>query len=518
MRRDCFRESSPAPRKPNGSEHGFVALCGALALGGLGDSLLRVGPWGLNFSLWIAALILGMVFIARWQKIELAGDGIWLAPAGLALGLTFAWRDSPTLRLCNALALISAASLMALNSREGLLVQTGLSKYLVDGIYAVVRLPTALPLLVFRDVHWSPLQHRSKHVPLLAAGRGFVLAIPLLLLFGGLFAAADAAFESLIRELRRWYPDDIWSHLLFILLFGWLAAAMLRISLVAKRWDNPAEQESGGVVGIVEIGVVLGLLNALFLTFVVVQARYFFGGAATMAVSPELTYADYARRGFFELVAVAGLTLPLLLLAHWALNKAEPAQEHRFRLLAGPLVLLLFAIMASAILRMRLYQEIYGQTELRFYTTAFMLWLGVVLVWFIVTVLRGQRGRFAFGVLISGLAAVLLLNAINPDSLIVRTNAGRSFQADITAGWRSLVKPQPLDERYLLSLSADAVPTLIDSLASMPEANQPAVARQILARWSAPGNEDWRTWSWARHQAWRSVQANRDSLTQIAGS
>ena len=56
----------------------------------------------------------------------------------------------------------------------------------------------------------------------------------------------------------------------------------------------------------------LGLLDALFLAFVAVQARYFFGGTQRLALL-ELTYAEYARRGFFELLAVAGLVVPLLL-------------------------------------------------------------------------------------------------------------------------------------------------------------------------------------------------------------
>ena len=48
-----------------------------------------------------------------------------------------------------------------------------------------------------------------------------------------------------------------------------------------------------------------------------VQFRYLFGGAALVQVSETLTYAEYARRGFFELVAVAALLLPIMLLLDW---------------------------------------------------------------------------------------------------------------------------------------------------------------------------------------------------------
>ena len=88
-------------------------------------------------------------------------------------------------------------------------------------------------------------------------------------------------------------------------------------------------------LGIIELGVPLGLLNLLFLSFVLVQVRYFFGGAASVALTPGLTYSEYARRGFFELVAVSALVLPLLLLTHWVLVKNDANAERIFRWLAG---------------------------------------------------------------------------------------------------------------------------------------------------------------------------------------
>jgi hypothetical protein len=55
------------------------------------------------------------------------------------------------------------------------------------------------------------------------------------------------------------------------------------------------------LLGPVELSIVLGLLDILFLAFVLVQFRYLFGGAELVRVSTSLTYAEYARRGFFEL-------------------------------------------------------------------------------------------------------------------------------------------------------------------------------------------------------------------------
>jgi hypothetical protein len=278
---------------------------------------------------------------------------------------------------------------------------------------------------------------------------------------------------------------------------------------------TPAAQAAmaarGFSLGAVEVGVVLGLLNVLFACFVIVQFRYFFGGAARVMSITELTYAEYARRGFFELTWVAGLVLPLLLITHALIGrrKDRPADAERiFRPLAGTQVALLFVIMASAVARMRLYQSEYGLTELRLYTTAFMLWLGLVFLWFAWTVLvRSSRQRFACGALVAAFLTVGLLHLLNPDAYIVRANtaharAGRAF-----------------DAAYASTLSADAVPALISAMPSLSREERCHVARQLSARWSSSAPQaDWRAWSLARSRAWRTVAAHQEALSEVTCS
>jgi hypothetical protein len=258
-------------------------------------------------------------------------------------------------------------------------------------------------------------------------------------------------------------------------------------------------------LGAVEVGVVLGLLNVLFACFVIVQFRYFFGGAARVMSITELTYAEYARRGFFELTWVAGLVLPLLLITHALLRRTDrhAVAERIFRPLAGTQVALLFVIMASAVARMRLYQSEYGLTELRLYTTAFMLWLGLVFIWFTWTVLvRGARERFACGALVAAFLTIGLLHLLNPDAYIVRANtaharAGRAFDAE-----------------YAASLSADAVPALISALPSLSREERCFVARELSQRSTRSGfNGDWRAWNLARSRAWHAIAAHREELS-----
>src|SRR6185369_17166068 len=127
-------------------------------------------------------------------------------------------------------------------------------------------------------------------------------------------------------------------HVAFALFIALPVAGFLRSTLRGPQLpDVPRPSLFHLAAG--ETNVAIALIDILFAGFVAVQIRYFFGGAALVKVAPNLTYADYARRGFFELVAVAALVLPLLLLAEWLIDKTTTTM---FRLLALVQVLLVF--------------------------------------------------------------------------------------------------------------------------------------------------------------------------------
>jgi hypothetical protein len=332
--------------------------------------------------------------------------------------------------------------------RTGRLRLAGVSEYVLGGIYAGT-LSSAGPVPVAaREIRWQQVARGRWRSTALAATRGVFFAAPLLLVFGALFVAADAVFEELVADLFGFDVAEVFGHLSLILIFAWITAGLLWVALLARTRESLALRRPDVLsLGIVELGTVLGLLDLLFLAFVVVQVRYLFGGAERVATTAGLTYAEYARRGFFELVTVTALALPTLLLAHWLLRTEGHGGRRVFRALAGTLIALLFVVMASALQRMYLFTQEYGLTELRIYTTIFMAWLAVVLVWFLLTVLRGRRDRFAFGALLSGFAAVLLINAMYPDALIARTN------------FQHLEEGKKFDAYYLTTLSADAAPS-----------------------------------------------------------
>jgi len=476
-------------------------LAAAAVLGILADALLRTFPWGLNCLLWMAAFSAVLAFHARARAETLREAGYWLPALAALFALDLAWRDSLALNLLSLLAALTAFCLMIVQAQWGQIRRAGFIEFALGATVAGLNAAFGLLLLLFGEAEWRKAIGDRESRRAMAALRGILLALPCLLVFGGLFMGADAVFDHIVRKTFRVNFQQLFIHFFVAAFFAWCAGGYLRAMLWGKEIAAVKGKRLPSVsLGTIEGGVALGALDLLFLAFVLVQVRYFFGGSTLVQATTGLTYAEYARRGFFQLFGVAVLVLPLLLLLHWLMAQRGPGGERVFRVLAWVQIVLLFVVMASALQRMRLYQAKYGLTEERLYATAFMGWLAVVFLWFVLTVLRGRREHFAFGATTAGFILVIALNLLNPDALIARINLARA-----QAG-------RAFDARYAAQLSADAVPVVVAALPELNPKDRCAAAAEILKRWPPGQPSDWRTWDWSRSRAAQVVRENMPSL------
>ena len=520
-------ESSSTPVKQGTGERPailrpWLLLGGALVIGFAGIALMFGQPPGMGYAL--AALLAAAVWVVVGSALGIRPSAAGLVLIALALfySAMVAVRASPALLVLNMLMGFGLALLIAAVYLPGRLARMSLTDYAIALVMSALALVYQPFLLLFRDlprVEHTPGKRR-RLAPVLW---GVALAVPLLLIFGALFAAADAVFANLLQGMFAWVQDypQLLARLILSLILSWLALGLARRAFTARK--NPPVLEDYANLDFLHLGAptaitALALVDLLFLGFVLVQAVYLFGGSDTLART-GLTYSDYARRGFFELVTVATLVLGLILLMDWLTRFVAGRGRRIINLLHGGLIALTLVILASALFRMRLYQQEFGLTELRFYTTAFMLWLGIVLAWLAVTVLRVRapagddpgRRRFAFGALVVSLALVVALDLINPDALIARTNLTRA-----AAG-----VGQPLDAEYLAqTLSADAVPAVVAGLAAVSD---PAVQAKLACGLKAQADiltdraatTNWRGTNWGLSAARRAL-AEAD-LAKYAG-
>ncbi len=483
---------------------GLEILAAGAGLGVAGDALLRAMPWGLNALLCTTGLVTAAVWLVRRHRIAVSADAPWLGAAALLVASNFVARDSGTLQAFDTIGLVIVFA-VAFSSIQG--VSLGGRQawhYLRAGFDAAVSAWIGVFPLLSRDVTWSELSHGGRLRQVRAVALGGMLAFPLLIVFGGLFSSADAVFHDVVADAFAIDFGAVLGHIALFAIFAGLSAGYLRGAMLrAAASGSPTDGESKLSLGVIPVATALGLVDLLFLLFVVIQLRYLFGGAELIAAATGLTYAEYARRGFFELVTASGLVLPLLAGADWAVRNESREHQRTFRQLAIVLLLLLAVVMASALARMRLYVGAYGLSEIRVYSTAFMLYLAGVFIWFAWTTLRGQRRRFAFGALVQGFAVLGGLHLLNPDAFIVRTNLARP------------PAERPFDGWYAASLSADAVPLLVEALPRLDARAQCTVAVGLLTQRDRLERGDWRNWNFARSRARRLLHDQEARLQTL---
>jgi len=473
----------------------LLALAIALLLSLVGDRLFYDAEIGLNIPLW-SLLLLG----AGWGVMQ-AGQRSMRPMQTTLVGLAWlctalvAWRDSFVL---NTLAILSALLLIGIVSYpwiQGWQRGSLLEYCLLMPLYTIAQVTGGLLLLLLSDVKWHTLSN-SYIVRLRRGLTGLLLALPFLLLFAILFASADAVFHTFLKDMLAIDSRHLW----LIGFWAWLAGGLLRLLLLPEDLGlGPSVEQVARAniprLGAIELSIALGLINLFFLSFVLVQIRYLFGGASLVRITPNLTYADYARHGFGQLVVASLLTLPMLLLFEWLTDRENRTARRTFQGMAVGLIALLSVVMASAWYRLWLYQQAYGLTELRLYAAASMVWLGLVLLWFLLTVLPGRRERFGFGATLLLILVIVSLHGLNPDALIARVNLTRALQGT------------PLDTDYLTSLSADAIPTILTYLPRLPNAQQEAIRERLQKHPVHQAPKDWRSWNWSRVQGRRYLSA-----------
>jgi hypothetical protein len=465
-------------------------LPAGLALGIAGDILIRGdGPPGLNLFLWVAALATAAVVLHRRLGGRLSREAAILLAVAVVYGGAIAWRSSGALKLLALAAIGIALALPAYEAGAAWVRKHGLACHAAAAGLAAIcaaigafRLLAGITRLPIRELSVASGRWEQAR----AIARGAALSLPLLLTFGALFVAADAVFAEIMSRTLRIDMGRLVSHVLVTGVIAWVASGYLQgfVRGTSLRLPNSVVSFRPSI-GITEVATALGLLALLFLVFVIVQFRYLFGGAQLVLVTPGLSFSEYARRGFFELVAVSVLMLPLLLAANSVLGHRTARDARIFRIAAGAHVFLILIVVMSALQRMRLYLESYGLTESRFYATILLLWVGLLFIWFAATVLRSRGRSFGFGALVSGFGAVALLYVVNPDAVIARTNLARALDGD------------HFDIAYVTSLSADATPTLLAAFDDLPASARCRVADELLRRWPPASGRDWRSWSWS---------------------
>ncbi|CAA9507672.1 MAG: hypothetical protein AVDCRST_MAG85-2140 [uncultured Solirubrobacteraceae bacterium] len=326
------------------------------------------------------------------------------------------------------------------------------------GLLSAVQRSPAGPLLVARTAAAAvPAGSTPRFRPI---ARGAGLAVVLLSVFGVLFVSGDAAFAQLAEDaLPR--PNDADVLALRGLLFALAVAVAGGLALARLRGARDHEGPPRGRLGTGEWLVALVALDVLVAAFVGVQLAVLFGDNRHVLETAGLTYSEYARQGFGQLLVAAALTLAD---AGAALRYSPPGRRAGIRLALGVLSALTLVVLASALHRLGLYEDAYGATRQRFAAGAAILFVGTVLLLVLGALASGRFAWLPRGTAAAAAVALIAFVAVNPDLRIAERNLG---------GDQALALDRPgqhesVDTAYLRGLSADAAPALPPRLARRP--------------------------------------------------
>ncbi|MFF5032655.1 DUF4153 domain-containing protein [Nocardia salmonicida] len=399
------------------------------------------------------------------------GDRAWWATAAIVLLGVGTVRAAGWLFVLCVIAACVAGSLAVLGRRS---------------VRGIVHDMFAVPLASFGAVPWAFSGLRESRSTGTSTVRRYGVSVAataaLLVVFVPLLGGADATFAKLLNGVVPTVDAPAawqWILLFAVVMVGVLAALYLLAGPPAHAADSvrPVRLWSRS-----EWMLPVGALTVLFAVFVGAQFVALFGGDDYVQRTAGLTYAEYARSGFWQLSAVSILTLAVILaVLHWSVQETA-ADRRSLRILLSAVSVLALVIVCSALGRMWTYQQAYGFTVLRLLVTTCELWVGLVYVLVLIAIARLRWSWVPRAAIGTALGTLIALALLNPEHLVAERNIDR---------WQTSGR---LDADYLSNLSPDILP----ALDPLPDNLRTRIETPVL---DDLDDDQWWSWNWSRSSA-----------------
>lgn len=278
--------------------------------------------------------------------------------------------------------------------------------------------------------------------------KALVIVIPILVVVILLLSSADMIFNSIFSgifdNLKEILEDFSGYNLMgrlitMFLLFDYLSVVILFIitDFSKKEIDLKNEKNKDAFT----MKVLLTVLNVVYVLFDVIQIK----SLLFHSVGNAITYAEYARQGFFELMFVSIINISIILLSKNYKNK----DKKYINVMSLIMVFLTFIIIVSAFMRMYLYEQAYGYTLLRLLVYITLITEVILLVPTIKYILNPNT-KIVRDYMVIIISVYTVINFINIDSVIAKKNIDRYYDN------------KKIDLLYLENYSADNIPCLIE--------------------------------------------------------
>jgi hypothetical protein len=433
----------------------------SLLLGITFDLLFWKKAPGISFALFTLACLLSGILLLRSENIRPAKMSIPLFALILFFAVMTFMRKEPFTSCLNFALTLGCMAMLAMTYRSGRWMSFNFKDFMVNTFHlagSMFTLAWSQTASTSSSKKGAIQKYKPGQVwPIL---RGCLLALPVLLIFGALLSSADLIFAQKVNEVFNHLNLQKLSEYLFrgaiIGMLTYFLAGIFRHAAERSQAERRTQKEKpllAPCLGFTEAAILSGSVLLLFTAFVLLQFQYLFSGTANISLT-GFTYAEYARRGFGELMAVAVFSLLLLQILSYVTKRTTIRQQVAFHGLSIGLVSMLIIILVSSFQRLSLYEAAYGFSRLRSYAHVFIIWLGLLLAAEVILEIIQHQGVFLAVALLVLAGFAASLNILNVDAFIAHQNIQRAE------------KGQALDVTYLASLTGDAVPALVRDFSS----------------------------------------------------
>lgn len=393
---------------------------------------------GIGFSLFVVFVNWALfILIDKSSKNPLLSYGFGIASSIFAI--LFSFRSNGVVQLIDAFAALSFLLLNLYFSKSNLKFDFSYLNLLSAPFKAGAKFAEGI-LQTFIPQTWA--EHSAKKHVTSSLLRGIFIGVPVLIILFFILSKADPIFENITFSFLK----DIWIRSIFSLIIFVLVLALGIMKIFEHEKQEEIKKVSEGKE--YELMIVLGGLAFLFGGFIFIQFKYLFSGVGERELLSlgikSLTYSEYVRKGFFELLSASVISSAVVLYALRYIHKLKGKGKILVQMLTSVVTIEVGLLLFSAAQRVNLYQMEHGLTRARVFGMFFLIWLAVLLMILFSRIVKDINSRIYLSLnIISTLLILGLVNFVNVDELIATSEHKPTVNNEI-------------DYYYLAYLSPDA--------------------------------------------------------------
>lgn len=345
----------------------------------------------------------------------------------LILAVSFSLHDNSFIKFLTVLVLFFTTA-MTLNGANGThLCNDGTFLKLADVLYV-----GGIEPLINLNALFSSIKSvfKSKNNKFFMAIAGALIAVPVLVVVIPLLSSADVAFNTIVKKVFSDVFMLVVSLVITVLITPFITSYGFSLSKGITKEKNKSFNSKSGKVSPVFLNTFLCVIASIYVVFLVSQLAYITDTFAFL-LPEEFSAAEFARSGFFQMGAIALINLIITFLV----SVIEKPKDNGKLPVSTKLILTFFMLFSlfltvNAFIRMKMYIDMYGLTQLRVLTSIFMIMLCVIFLFVLIRIFNEKFKYINFVILTCALTFVLV-SVSDLDSVISKYNYQKYAQGEI---------------------------------------------------------------------------------------